>query len=36
VHVHAPEELSGNIVIARIVASAANSLAGTLVRENPG
>jgi tRNA-2-methylthio-N6-dimethylallyladenosine synthase len=36
VHVQAPETLRGNTVVARIVASGANSLAGMLVRENPG
>jgi tRNA-2-methylthio-N6-dimethylallyladenosine synthase len=36
VHVHAPEALAGSIVVARIVASGANSLAGTLSLENPG
>jgi tRNA-2-methylthio-N6-dimethylallyladenosine synthase len=36
VHAHAPEALAGNIVVARIVASGANSLAGTLSLENPG
>jgi tRNA-2-methylthio-N6-dimethylallyladenosine synthase len=34
VHVQAPEVLRGNIVVARVVASGANSLAGTV--ENPG
>jgi tRNA-2-methylthio-N6-dimethylallyladenosine synthase len=36
VHVQAPETLRGNTVVARIVASGTNSLAGMLVRENPG
>ena len=36
VHAHAPEALAGNIVVARIVASGANSLAGTLSLENSG
>lgn len=36
VHVHAPEALAGSIVVARIVASGANSLAGTLSLENSG
>ncbi len=36
VHAHAPEALAGNIVVARIVASGANSLAGTLSLENLG
>jgi tRNA-2-methylthio-N6-dimethylallyladenosine synthase len=36
VHVQAPEALRGNIVVARVVASGANSLAGTVSLENPG